>query len=205
MFPALLYLPATAFVSALAEIGNKIRKPRIDLSGMEIYRRLQNAIGAPELHRVVEYLETDLEKASSLVQCLSDTDGNIRARAVSVLERLSRRHPELVKCAGTKLLSLCVSEEPWFVRMDTARLLPLVDWSGEDREKVLRFLVEQADGNNRFVAAWALDSLGKMAESDPEIFEIAMPRLLQALQQGRGAVSTRARHRLAELRKAGLS
>jgi lipopolysaccharide biosynthesis regulator YciM len=57
----------------------------------------------------------------------------------------------------------------------------------------------EASSRNKFSSAWALDSLGRLAEQDRALFEEVVPMLQTAYETGPASARVRARERLKAL------
>jgi ribose 1,5-bisphosphokinase PhnN len=120
---------------------------------------------------------------------------------VSQLERETRHAPEGLEPFRDPLLSLLGADEPWTVRLHVVRLVGRIEWSGEERERVTDYLFEQAAGENRFVAAWAIDSLSMLAVRHGELEGRVRDHIHAGFESTSAATRVRCRHALERLRR----
>lgn len=87
----------------------------------------------------------------------------------------------------------------WDLRLAAVRSLPHFSLTDLERQEALAFLWEQAEGANKFVRAWALDSLSHFALDDAQVRHRLMPLLTEAVAGTSAAVRARARESLRRL------
>jgi len=124
---------------------------------------------------------------------LDDRDG-----ALVKLEKATREI-EMPEAAREPILWMMENEENWDIRLHIVRVLPRLSWGGEEYGRVLEYLFGQANGRNRFIQAWSLDSLAAFAAKDPSLEARVIPLLLSAMENGSAAVKVRARNGLAKI------
>ena len=134
---------------------------------------------------------TELGKAGTAVQ--NQTMATPIEERAKVLERASRDNPEILD--RDELLSL-VGPGPWTVRMHVCRMLPRVAWTAKERAVIIPFLFAEANGDNKFVQAWALDALASFAVTDESIRLRVAALLEAAIGDGPPSVRVRAREGL---------
>lgn len=132
---------------------------------------------------------------------LSSPDHDVRDHALVELEHQTRGKKISTRFRPA-VLELLSPEEPWVVRLHLVRILDRIDWELAEYAAVLDYLFEQAEGKNKFVAAWSLDSLATFAIQDASIEDKVVRLLLRALESGTAAVKVRARHGLQRLDRA---
>ncbi len=121
--------------------------------------------------------------------------GMVAARAKE-LERRSRTDPSVLQ--SEELLAL-LEVEDWSVRMHLCRMATRVRWARDVYAEVLAFVIEQAETDNTFVRAWALDALATFAVEDETIRPQALELIQTALASGRPSLRVRAREGLRRL------
>ncbi|HWD37658.1 MAG TPA: hypothetical protein VG944_02335 [Fimbriimonas sp.] len=141
--------------------------------------------------RVIMEAAQSPAKLQELIACLGDPNEVVRARACAILERITRANPRAAQASGKLLVDLATSKATWLIRMNVARMAPLIDWNPTDYEKILAFLFEEAEKQSGFVAAWAIDALARFSKKDESI----RPRVRYMLEEARdcGSASVRAR------------
>jgi len=136
----------------------------------------------------------------SLVEDLDSPDPFVRDHAISKLER-ETRNGGLPVATKEPLLRMMETEVHWAMHLQIVRLLPRLTWTGEEYQLVLAYLFKQAEGANRFIKAWALDSLATFAQTDPTIEPRVVQMLVDAMEMGSAAIRVRARHGLARIER----
>ncbi len=110
------------------------------------------------------------------------------------LERASRSDPSVLD--KQELLALMVADDAWSVRMHLCRMLPKLTWTGEEYAEIREFVFRQAEDDNTFVRAWALDALASFACTDKSIRPKVLEMIERALSTEPPSVRVRAREGL---------
>lgn len=101
-----------------------------------------------------------------LAALTEDPDALVQMRAMDLLEKLAFEHPDWVKPFKRIFLGPLADEGQWEVRLQILRALPLFTWSPRERRRALAILTRDVRHPQRFVRAWALDSLATLADDD---------------------------------------
>lgn len=73
------------------------------------------------------------------------------------------------------------------------RTLPLLSWTPRERARVIEILGRDIEHPQKFVRAWALDSLAKLARSDRTLMPVILRAIEAAELSGSRALEARAR------------
>ena len=112
------------------------------------------------------------------------------------LERASRTDPSVL---DPKELLAMLDCEDWSVRMHVCRMIGRVSWTAEEYLEVRDFAFREAESDNTFVRAWALDALAWLAISDVSVRAAICAMLESAIGAGPASVRVRAREGLKRL------
>ena len=133
------------------------------------------------------------ERISELAALLKDDDWLVVMRALDLLEKLAHQHPDWVDPYKRLFVGPLADSEKWEIRLQIVRLLPLLDWPPRDRPRVLEILRRDLEHTQKFVRAWALDSLATFAHEDRSLLAIVTSQLESFERSNSKALATRAR------------
>jgi hypothetical protein len=106
------------------------------------------------------------ERISALALLAEDPEYVVAMRAVDLLEKLALEKVEWVQPFKRVFIGPLADEGEWEVQLQIVRALPLFKWTAKEQRRVREILRRDVWHPQRFVAAWALDSLAKLAD-DP--------------------------------------
>jgi len=143
-------------------------------------------------------------RVAELAALAGDPDWLVALRALDLLEKLAHQHPDWVLPHRRLFLGPLADAEQWEFRLQVVRALPLLRWTPRQHRRALEILLRDVEHPQKFVRAWALDSLATFALRDAALLPAA-ERCLRAFERsGSKALATRARHvreRLARARR----
>jgi hypothetical protein len=84
-------------------------------------------------------------------------------RALDLIEKLAHEHPEWVEPHRDLFLGHLAQSDKWEVLLQIVRGLPLFDWEPKGRHRAVEILRNNLNHPQKFVRAWALDSLARFA------------------------------------------
>jgi HEAT repeat protein len=142
-------------------------------------------------------------RISELARLAEDADWLVSMRAVDLLEKLAHESPDRVQPYKKLFIGPLADSDKWELRLQVVRTLPLLEWTARERERVLEILVRDVKHPQKFVRAWALDSLAAFAEEDSKLLPIVKRALEDCERSGSKALETRARHIRARLEASG--
>jgi hypothetical protein len=132
-------------------------------------------------------------RIGSLAALAGHANWVVAMRALDLLEKLSRTHPDWVQPHRVAFLKAATSDQ-WLIRLQVVRAFPLLRWTLRQRAEVIRALTRGVRDPQTFVRAWSLDGLATFATRDASL----MPRVKRALAEfersGSAALRARARH-----------
>lgn len=80
-------------------------------------------------------------------------------RAFDLLEKIAHEHPDCVQPHKRLFIGPFADSDKWEVRLQIVRALPLLKWTFGERKRVVAILRRDLEHPQKFVRAWALDSL----------------------------------------------
>jgi hypothetical protein len=128
-----------------------------------------------------------------------DRDWLVSMRAMDLLEKLVHDRPEWIDPYKHLFIGTLADSTRWEIRLQVVRALPLLSWSPADKKRVLEILLRDAEHPQKFVQAWAVDSLASFAEKDSTLLP-PLHRCLRKLERsGSKALMNRARQIVARM------
>ena len=131
---------------------------------------------------------------SELAALARDSDWLVSMRAMDLLEKLAHEHPERVQPYRRLFIGSLADSDKWEMRLQIVRALPLLTWSRREKKRVLAILQRDVNHQQKFVRAWALDSLARIAQRDSKLLPGVLRGLAEFERSGSKALATRARH-----------
>jgi hypothetical protein len=144
--------------------------------------------------RALGILREQPERVGELAALASDGDPLVSQRALDLLEKLARERPEWVEPHKAVFLGGAADAERWEARLQVVRTFPLFSWSAAQRRRVVEILLRDIRHPQKFVRAWALDSLAAIGAGDPKLRRIVQRHLRLFERSGSKALVARARH-----------
>ncbi|HVT60387.1 MAG TPA: hypothetical protein VHR45_18585 [Thermoanaerobaculia bacterium] len=145
------------------------------------------------------------ERVSEIAVLADDDDWLVSMRALDLLEKLAHEHADWVEPYKKLFIGPLADSDKWEVRLQVVRALPLLAWTPRERKRVIEILHRDVEHSQRFVAAWALDGLAKLAEADRTLLSLVTPYLDSFERSGSKALATRAKHIRARLLARGIA
>lgn len=137
-------------------------------------------------------VEGDPARVAELAELAQDTDPLVAMRALDLLEKLTHEHADWVQPHKRLFIGPLAESESWELRLQVVRSLPLLRWTRRERTRVLEILRRDVAHPQKFVRAWALDSLATFSSGDPALQRLVKRLLREFEQSGSKALATRA-------------
>ena len=144
-------------------------------------------------NKVRALVEADPSLVAELARLTSDEDWLVAQRAVDLLEKLARDHPDWVEPYKRVFIGPLADSDKWEVRLQIVRALSLYKWSPAQTKRVEEILLENVSFPQTFVRAWALDSLARLAEARPALWPKVQKYLREFERSPSKALQARAR------------
>ena len=172
------------------------------LRGRNLLRRLLSGgdrRSIAQSKRVLALVRVTPERVSELASLAEDSDWLVSMRAIDLLEKIAHEHADWVQPYKKLFIRGLADSDQWEIRLQIVRALPLLRWTPRERERVILILRQNVEHPQKFVRAWALDSLATFAEHDRGLTPIVARALKDFERSGSKALQTRARHIRARL------
>jgi hypothetical protein len=134
------------------------------------------------------------ERVAELAALTADTDPLVVMRAVDLLEKLAHDHPQWVQPHRKLFIGPLADSDRWEIRLQIVRALPLLTWTARERTRVIQILRRDVELPQKFVRAWALDSLAQFMSHDQALRASVERHLARFEHSGCKALATRAAH-----------
>ena len=150
-------------------------------------------------NRVRRLVEDNPSLVIDVAALTADEDWLVTQRALDLLEKLAREHPEWIAPHKEVFIGPLAASDKWEIRLQIVRALPLFHWSPAQADRVEKILLENVAFPQTFVRAWALDSLATLAEQKKTLIPIVRKYLRDFEQSPSKALHARAKHIRARL------
>lgn len=139
-------------------------------------------------------VEADPRRVTELAALARDDDWLVSMRVMDLLEKLAHEHPDWVQPHKRLFIGTLADSDKWEIRLQVVRALPLLSWTTRERKRVIEILRLNLEHPQKFVRAWALDSLAVFARDDRPLMRVVLRGLRSFELSGSKALQTRARH-----------
>jgi hypothetical protein len=146
-----------------------------------------------ESDRVLDLVRRNPIRVSELVGLTQDEDWLVSMRALDLLEKLAHERPDWIAPHKGVFIGELADSDKWEIRLQIVRALPLFDWSPAAQRRVVEILLRDIGHTQKFVKAWALDSLATLSEKDASLRGVVSRSLREFEESGSKALASRAR------------
>src|SRR5262249_44257044 len=116
--------------------------------------------------RARRVVEKNPPRIDELADLAKDDDWLVSMRALDLLEKLAHQHPDWGQPHKSLFVGPLADSDKWEIRLQIARALPLLEWKPRERKRVVEILRRDLEHPQKFVRAWALDSLATLAQKE---------------------------------------
>jgi len=145
-------------------------------------------------------LRAEPARIADLVGLVDDSDWLVVMRALDLMEKIAHAHPEWIQPHRRVLIGQLAEHASWEIRLQIARALPLRRWTPAERKRVVAILLGYAAHPQKFVKAWSVDSLSRLAAGDAPLMCAVEALLVDFERSSSPALLSRARQIRARLR-----
>lgn len=138
-------------------------------------------------------IEREPALVGDLTRLTADADWLVSMRALDLLEKLAHSHPDRVEPHRQVFIGPLADSDKWEIHLQIVRALPLFRWTDREMPRVLEILRRDVGHRQKFVRAWAADSLSLFALADPSLLPVVMEAVDAFERSGSKALATRAR------------
>lgn len=115
-----------------------------------------------------------------VVAGLLDTEPGVRMRAADAVEKITRRHPELLQPYKQDCLTVFTGIDQKEVRWHLAQILPRLRLTTKERQRVFEILESFLDDDSRIVKTFAMQGLADLAAMD-HVYQPRVRQIVEAL------------------------
>jgi len=152
-----------------------------------------------ESSRVWELVRARPSRVSELAALAEDADALVAQRALDLLEKLAHERPKWVEPHKHLFIGPLADSGRWEIRLQVVRALPLFTWTAGQRRRVIDILLRDVAHSQKFVKAWALDSLAQLAKAQAPLRPTVLRHIRAFERSSSPALRARARHARAHL------
>lgn len=135
----------------------------------------------------------DPRRVAELAKLTADDEWLVALRALDVLEKLAHEQPAWVQPHRRVFIGPLADSQQWELHLQIVRALPLLRWRPPERKRVIAILKRDLSHPQKFVRAWALDSLATFSQTDRRLTRDVQRALAAFERSGSRALSARAR------------
>jgi hypothetical protein len=135
----------------------------------------------------------DPVRVTELLELTQDSDWLVTMRAMDLLEKLARERPDWVAPHKRVFIGELANSDKWEIRLQIVRAIPLFKWTPAERRRAAEVLLRDLRHPQKFVRAWALDSLATLAQEDAALIPAVRRAISEFEQSGSKALASRAR------------
>jgi hypothetical protein len=144
--------------------------------------------------RAMDLVRSRPERVAEVAALARDEDPLVSQRALDLLEKLANDHPAWIEPHKGLFIGPLADSDRWEVRLQIVRALPLFRWKPAELSRVLAILRRDVRYPQKFVRAWALDSLATLAQDDPALRSTVLRHVGSFERSGSKALIARASH-----------
>jgi HEAT repeat protein len=133
-------------------------------------------------------------RVAELASLTENLNWLVTMRAIDLLEKIAHEHADWVQPHKKLFIGRLAESDKWEIQLQIVRALPLLGWTPRERKRVIQVLRRNVEHPQKFVRAWALDSLATLAERDPGLVPVVKRGLEDFERSGSKALQTRAKH-----------
>jgi len=144
--------------------------------------------------RVLDSVRRDPTRVPELVELTRDGDWLITMRAMDLLEKLAHERPDWIAPHKRVFIGELANSDKWEIRLQIVRAIPLFKWTPVERDRGVEILTRDLEHPQKFVRAWALDSLATLAQADSALMAVVRRSIRKFERSGSKALASRACH-----------
>ena len=150
-------------------------------------------------NRVRAVVERDPSLVAELARLTADPDWLVVLRALDLLEKLARAHPDWVDRYRKVFIGPLADSDKWEIRLQVVRALPVFRWRPGQLDRVVGILRAGVAFPQAFVRAWALDGLATLSQRNAALRPMVLRSLRSFERSTSRALQARARNIRARL------
>jgi hypothetical protein len=149
--------------------------------------------------RVAAMVSDDATLFPELIAGLWSGEALVRMRAADAIEKVTRKHRELLQPYKKELLGLMAEAREQELRWHLAVMVPRLLLNAKERQAAVSWLEGYLEDRSSIVKTFALQGLADMAEAEPRLRNGVVEILREATRNGTAAMKARGRKLLIRL------
>ncbi len=151
--------------------------------------------------RVADMVCADAKLFPALIAGLWSDNQLIRMRAADAAEKVTRKHPELLKPYKKELLGLIAESPEQELRWHLAAMVPRLILTAAEGERALASLHDYLKDRSSLVKTFALQGLADLARNQPRMRQRVIELLREATRNSTPAMKARSRRLLIDFER----
>jgi hypothetical protein len=143
--------------------------------------------------RALSRIQALPELVAEVAGLADDEDWLISMRSMDLLEKLAHQYPAWSEPHRRLFIGPLADSDKWEIRLQIVRALPLFAWTPAEMRGAREILLRDVEHPQKFVRAWALDSLATLAQKDSSLMPAVRRWLREFESSGSKALAARAR------------
>ena len=127
-------------------------------------------------------------------------DPHVRMRAADAVEKITAKHPEWLGPYKSEIIRKIARLEQQEVRWHVAQMIPRLELTEAEREKVFEILLIFLKDKSNIVKTFSMQALADLAEQDKRLCARVVPIIEELSRTGSPAVKSRGGKLLSKLR-----
>jgi len=130
-------------------------------------------------NRALSRIQARPQLVAEVARLVGDEDWLISMRSMDLLEKLAHQNPAWIEPHKRLFIGPLAESDKWEIHLQIVRALPLFAWTPVEMRRVHEILLRDVEHPQKFVRAWALDSLATLAQKDSSL----MPTVRRSLRE----------------------
>jgi hypothetical protein len=149
--------------------------------------------------RVAAMVSNDAKLFPKLMAGLWSADPLVRMRAADAAEKVTRKHPELLKPYKKEVLGLMSEAQEQELRWHLAVMVPRLLLNAKEQRAAMSILISYLEDRSSILKSFALQGLAELAQAEPGFQSRVVEILREATRKGTPAMKARSRKLLSQL------
>ena len=152
--------------------------------------------------QVVAKVSDDPKLFRALIAGLWSDDPLVRMRSADAVEKVTRKHHELLQPFKKELLGLMTETQEQELRWHLAAMVPRLTMNPRERQAAIASLSLYLKDRSSIVKTFALQGLADLAQGEPSMRPKVIETLREATRSGTPAMKARSRKLMLQLERA---
>ena len=154
-------------------------------------------------NEVAEDIEKNVSLFETVFKGLYDSDPVLRMRSADVIEKVTRKNPQLLSHHTSEVISILTTVEQQEVCWHMAQIAPRIVYSPNEENEIIKALKRYLTHKSKIVRVSAMESLANIAERNRSILNEVIEIIKMHKATGSPAIQVRGRKLLKRLNVKG--